>query len=73
MSVTRVRERGRGVYYEKNKSLEISTCKLVYWVRNDPTNITSTGIEDLKFIRSYNTCQVLPSLNKVFTLLHFTK
>ena len=70
MSVTRVRERGRGVYYEK---IKVWKFRLVYWVRNDPTNITRTGIEDLKFIRSYNTCQVLPSLNKVFTLLHFTK
>ena len=48
MSVTRVRERGRGVYYEK---IKVWKFRPVCWVRNDPTNITS--IEDLKFIRSY--------------------
>ena len=68
MSVTRVKERGRGVYYEK---IKVWKFRPVCWVRNEPTNITS--IEDLKFIRSYYTCRVLPSLNKVFTLLHFAK
>ena len=65
MSVTRVKEGGRGVYYEK---IKVWKSRPVCWVRNDPTNITS--IDDLKFIRSYYTCRVLPSLNKVFTSFH---
>ena len=59
MSVTRVKEGGRGVYYEK---IKVWKFRPVCWVRND-----NTSIEDLKFIRSYYTCRVLPSLNKVFT------
>ena len=67
MSVTSVSERGRGVYHEIIKVWKFRLGQ-VRWVRNNPTYITS--IEDLKFISRCCNCQVLPSLNKVFTSLY---
>ena len=68
LSVTRVSERGRGAYHEIIKVWKFRLGQL-RWVRNNPTYITS--IEDLKFISWCYNCQVLPSLNKVFTSLHY--
>ena len=47
MSVTRVSERGKGVYHEIIKVWKFRPGQ-VRWVRNSPTYITS--IEDLTFI-----------------------
>ena len=47
MSVTRVSERGRGVYHEMIKVWKFRLGQ-VRWVRNNPTYISS--IEDLTFI-----------------------
>ena len=48
MSVTRVSERGRGVYHEIIKVWKFRLGQ-VRWVRNNPTTYINS-IEDLKFI-----------------------
>ena len=67
VSVTLLSERGRGVYHEIIKVWKFRLGQ-VRWVRNNPTYISS--IEDLTFISWCYNCQVLPSLNKVFTSLY---